>query len=201
MAIIPSVEGHQDRVDVLAAAAVVVLAEALALEAELLVELDRRLVPGEDVQLELVDAGVAGPRDRLLEQGAADAAAAVARGDHQAEVGDVAAGGVRVAGDREAADDGAVVLGDEHGGVRVALQRAQVAALLGDAAPAVGVQQPGLRLAADGRSERDEGGGVLGPRGRIESHPTTIPWPPRRGSPAAARLPSALRSTAATPPK
>ena len=110
-------ERHQDRVDVLAAAAVVVLAEALALEAELLVELDRRLVPGEDVQLELADAGLARPRDRLLEQRAADAAAAVARGDHQAEVGDVAARRVRIAGEREPPDDRAVVLGDEDGRV------------------------------------------------------------------------------------
>ena len=67
---------HQDRVDRRSVAQVVALAEALALEAELLVELDRRLVPGKHVQLELVDARVEGPRDRLLEQGAADAAAA-----------------------------------------------------------------------------------------------------------------------------
>ena len=45
--------GHQDRVDVLAAAAVVPLAVALALEAEPVVERDRGLVPREDVQLEL----------------------------------------------------------------------------------------------------------------------------------------------------
>ena len=177
-------------------------AEALALEAELLVELDRRLVPGEDVQLELAHARLARPRDRLLEQRAADAAAAVAVGDHQAEVGDVAACLVRVAGDREAADDRAVVLRDEDRRVGVALQRAQVAALVGDAAPAVRVQQPALRLAADRRGELDERRGVVGRAGRIETrHSTTIPWPPRRGSPAAASVPSARRSTAATPPK
>ena len=54
--------GHQDRVDELVAAAVVIPAQALALEPELLVELDRGLVPGEDVQLQLADAGRAPPR-------------------------------------------------------------------------------------------------------------------------------------------
>ena len=93
-------------------------AQALALEAELLVELDRGLVPGEDVQLQLADAGRARPRLRLLEQGAPDAEAAVRGGDHQPEVGDVAAGAVRVAGDREPGDDRAVVVGDEDGGIR-----------------------------------------------------------------------------------
>src|SRR5688500_14786800 len=68
-------ERHQNRVDVLVPAPVVILAQPLALEAELLVELDRRLVPGEDVQLELADARVASPRDRLLQQGTADPAA------------------------------------------------------------------------------------------------------------------------------
>src|SRR5438105_262875 len=44
---------HQDRVHVLAGAMVVRLPVALALEAEALVQPDRRLVPGKDVQLEL----------------------------------------------------------------------------------------------------------------------------------------------------
>ena len=90
--------------------------------------------------------------------------APVARGDHQAEVGDVAAGAVRVAGDREAADDGAVVVGDVDGRVGVAAKRAQVAPLLADGAPAVRVQQPRLGLAADRGAERDERRRVLRPR-------------------------------------
>ena len=49
---------------------------------------------------------------------------------------------VRVAGEREPADDRAVVLGDEDGRVGVAAQRPQVATLVGDAAPAVRVQEP-----------------------------------------------------------
>ena len=150
--------------------------QAFAPEAELPVELERRLVPGEDVQLELVDARVAGPVDRLLEQCPADPAAPVADRDHQAEIGHVTAGGVRIARDREAADDRAVVLGDEDGRVRVALQRTEVAALLADAAPAVGVQQPALRLAADGCSERDERRGILRTGGAdADGQPTTIP--------------------------
>ena len=178
------------------------LAEALALEAELLVEVDRRLVPGEDVQLELEHAGVARPRDRLLEQSAADAAAAVAVGDHQAEVGDVAARLVRVPRDRQPPDDRAVLLRDEDGRVRMPPQRAQVATLLGDAAPAVRVQKPAFGLAADRGGERGERRGILGlGRSDEQRHSTTIPCPPRRGSPAAASVPSARRSTAATPPK
>ncbi len=74
------------------------------------------------------------------------------------------AGAVRVAGDREAADDRAVVLGDVDGRVGMAAQRAQVAALLADGAPAVRVQQPRLRLAADRGAERDERRRVLRPR-------------------------------------
>src|SRR5262245_7027979 len=53
--------GHQDRVHVLTAAAVVILAVALADEAEALVQADRRLVVGEDVKLELADADPARP--------------------------------------------------------------------------------------------------------------------------------------------
>jgi len=64
---------HQDRVDVLPGTPVVPFAVALALEAEALVELDRGLVPREDVQLDLADAARARPVDGGREQGAADA--------------------------------------------------------------------------------------------------------------------------------
>src|SRR5207244_12147729 len=79
---------HQDRVDVLLAATVVRTAVALPLEPEALVQLDRRLVPREDMQLELRDARVAGPLQGRVEQRRADATPAVRGGDHQAEVGD-----------------------------------------------------------------------------------------------------------------
>ena len=108
--------GHQDRVDELVAAAVVPLAVALALEAERLVERDRGLVPGEDVQLELADPGLARPVDGCLHERPPHALPARVARDHQADVGDVGARGMRVAPDREAADDRPVVaLGDEHG--------------------------------------------------------------------------------------
>src|SRR4051794_5516384 len=83
---------HQDRVYRRAVPQVVALAEALALEAERVVERNRRLVPGEHVQLELPNAGARGPRDRLVEQGSPDTAPAVGRSHHEAEVGDVRAG-------------------------------------------------------------------------------------------------------------
>ena len=78
-------------------------------------EPDRRLVPGEHVQLQLEHARAARPSVRLLEQRAADPAAAVARGDHQAQVGHMAARAVWIARDREPADDLALVLRDEDG--------------------------------------------------------------------------------------
>src|SRR5262249_12643372 len=68
---------HEDRVDVLVAAAVVLLAVALLHEAELLVQGDRGRVPREDVQLELADARLPPSLDRGLEQRGAAAASAV----------------------------------------------------------------------------------------------------------------------------
>ena len=155
------------------------------------------------MQLELANACLVRPRDRLLEQRPADPATPGRRGDHQAEVGDVAARRVRVARDRQPSDDPVVVLGDEHGRVGMAAHGAEVAALVADRAPAAVGDQPPLGLGADRLGERDEGGGVarLGePNGR-RSHSTTIPCPPRRGSPAAASEPSAATVTADTPPK
>src|SRR5436305_1824376 len=58
--------GHQDRVDELAAAAVVALAVPLALEAEGLVQRERSVVPGEDVQLELAHTRLPRPLNRGL---------------------------------------------------------------------------------------------------------------------------------------
>ena len=110
-------------------------AQALALEAELLVELDRGSFQ-EDVQLQLADAGRARPRLRLLEQGAPDPEAAVVAAtiSPRSATWRLALCGSRAT---EPGDDRAVVVGDEDGGIRVPAERAQVAALLADAAPAV----------------------------------------------------------------
>src|SRR3954447_25446474 len=80
---ISDLQRHQDRVDELPVAEVVRLAEALALEAERLVERDRRRVPREHVKLELCDTDVARPRDRLLEERPPEALPSVRRGDHE----------------------------------------------------------------------------------------------------------------------
>ena len=80
-------------------------------------------------------AGVARPSLGGGEQRGADAAAPVRRGDDEAEVGDVRARRVRVARERQPADDLAVELGDEERGVRVPAHRADVPPLVGDAAP------------------------------------------------------------------
>src|SRR5215204_2104472 len=69
------VVGHQDRVDEVAASSIVGPAVALPAETELLVQGDRRVVVREHMQLELADADLAGPADRLLQQRAPDAAA------------------------------------------------------------------------------------------------------------------------------
>ena len=77
-------------------------------------------------------------------------------GDHQAEVGDVGAGRVRVARDREPPDELAVLVGDEQRGVRRSAASAGLAALVADAAPARVGEQPTVRLAADRARQRDE---------------------------------------------
>src|SRR6185437_5235197 len=119
--------------------------------------------------------------------------------DHQAEVGDVPAGGMLVARDRESADDDAVVVGDVDRGIRIAPDRAQIAPLVADVTPAVRRHEPAFGLRADRVAE------LLQPR-RVawlrapDDHSTTTPAPPRRGSPAAASSPS-FSVTAAAPPK
>src|SRR5438445_13265182 len=110
-----------------------------------------------------------------------------------------------VACDREATHDRAVLrLRHEHRRVRIAPDRAQIAPLVTDAAPAVLRREPTFGLRCDlvaqplqllriGRIGRanDEG----------NAHRTTTPAPPRRESPAAASVPSSFISTAAAPPK
>src|SRR5581483_2210248 len=196
---------HQHGVDVLTRTAVVALPVALALEAERRVQLERGLVPREDVQLELADAAAPPPLRGRLEQRAADASPPPLFRDHQAEVGDVRARRMRVARDRESRDDlAAVGLRDEDRGVRIAAQELEVPPLVAAAAPlAARRDQPAFGLAAHVVRERRQRGRVtrLGAADLPAVHATTKPAPPRRGSPAAASEPSARTSTAETPPK
>src|SRR5207247_1401072 len=85
-------------------------------------------------------ARAARPVDRRVEQRRADAAAAMRRGDHQADVRDMAARRMLVARNREAADDETLVLRHEDGGVWIAPDCAKVPSLVGDVAPAVLLQ-------------------------------------------------------------
>ena len=101
----------------LARALVVSLAKALALEPEGLVQSKRGLVPGEDVELELRSPDSRAHTTACVEEHRPDAPPAMALGDHQAEVGDVPARRMRIARERQPADDRSVLLGDEHRGV------------------------------------------------------------------------------------
>src|SRR5262249_10114040 len=128
-----------------------------------------------------------------------DAAAAVRLRDHQAEVGNVTAGRMLVAGHGQPSDDHAVVVGDEHRRIWIAPDRAQVAPLVSCVAPAVRRDEPALGLGAAPAAELFTP--LRGARPRAaDDHPPTPPAPPRRGSPAAASSPSSS-VTAATPPK
>ena len=100
--------------------------------------------------------------------------------------------GMRVAHQREPADElAAFELGDEERRVGVALERADVAALVARAAPARIGEQPALLLGGDRRRELDERRASPGTAFRTRNAQlTSTPAPPRRGSPAAASVPS-----------
>src|SRR5436190_5797812 len=104
-----------------------------------------------------------------------------------------------VARNRKPPDDLPVVVGDVHCCVRIAADRAQIAALVRDVAPAIRRDEPPLRLAADSVAELLEGYRIAGLR-TADDHSTTTPAPPRRGSPPAASSPFSS-VTAAAPPK
>src|SRR5262249_9232847 len=165
--------------------------QALALEPELVVEPDRRLVVGEDVQLEFFDLAFKGPFDGLLEQPSADALTPVPGRHHQAESGHVMARRVGVAREREPADDPALVLGHEDRGVRGAPDSAQVPPFLPHVAPVSLGDQPGLGLGADRAAKLDESSGVGGDGAPNDEprHTTTPPWPAPPGAPPAGEPP------------
>ena len=80
----------------------------------------------------------------------------MARGDHQAEVRNVCTGRMRIPGQRQAADDVALLDGDVDGGIRIATDGLEVATLVCDGAPRLGRQQPVARFATDRGREGDE---------------------------------------------
>ena len=87
----------------------------------------------------------------------------------------MAARRMHVARDRQPADDPAVVLRDEDGGVGMTAHGAQVAPLVGDAPPRLGRQQPRAVLAADLARELDERLRVARLRRADPDHGTTTP--------------------------
>src|SRR5262245_36741175 len=178
------------------------LADADLPVAEPVVQRERRLVVREDVQLDLAYADSPRPVLGLLHERAADPAPPEPIGDHEAHVRDVLARGVAVPPDRKPADDHAVELGDEHGGVRMPTDRLEVASLLGHAPPVAVGDEPASLFRPDRLGKVHERPGVAG-LGVADDrrHSTIAPAPPRLGSPAASSLPSAPRPTADAPPK
>ena len=128
------------------AAAVVLLAVALALEAERA----RRARSPASFQGKTCSSSLRTPASRAQSTAASQqrrphALPAGVERDHQADVGDVRARRMRVAADREPADERPVVaLRDEDGRVRIAAQRLEVAALVAALrhSPATLISQP-----------------------------------------------------------
>src|SRR5919108_1049999 len=136
--------------------------KALTLVAEAFVQPDRGLVVWKDVQLELRDAHLARPRLDGRHEGATDAPPPARSRHHEPDVGDVRAGGMRVARGRQTSDEAAVLLGDDDGRVDVTPDGPQIAALVGGAAPAAVRDEPPFGFGADVAGKLDEGGGVAG---------------------------------------
>lgn len=150
------VQRHQDRIDRHALAQILASPDTLALEAERFVESERRLIPWEDMQLDLAHVSRFRPRDRLLEQGPAHTQTTMARGNHQAQVSNVAARRMNVARERQPRNDAVAVLGHIDGRVRMTADGTQVAPLLGRASPRLRGQEPRAGLAADLARELDK---------------------------------------------
>ena len=157
---------------------------------------------GKTVSSSLTTPSAPRPLHRLLDQRRADPLSPRAGRDHQPELGHVAAERAAVARDRQATNDAVGGLRDQDCHVCVALDAADVPPLVA-ACPVVG--QPELWFPRDLSAELDQRVSVAGNRGTddqpVAHAGTTMPCPPRLGSPAAASEPSARRSTAAAPPK
>jgi len=153
---------HEEGVDVGVVATVVTSPKALTHEPERFVQPNCRLVPREDVELELPDPGAARPGHGRVEEEPADSTSSVLRRHDKAEIGHVGARRVRVARDREAGDDAPAVDGDEDRGIGMAANGAQIPALVGGVPPRVGRQQPLARLVPDRRRECDQVVGIRG---------------------------------------
>jgi hypothetical protein len=108
----------------------------------------------------------------------------------------VSARRVRIARERQPPDDPLSVLGHEDRGIGVALDGTEVAPLVGDGSPRAGAEDPAAFFAAHALGELDERVRVVGGGTPDARHATTIPTPPRLGSPAAWNAPSRVRSTA-----
>src|SRR4029453_10618882 len=144
----------------------------------------RGLVVREDVELELADPGAARPLFGLLHQCRPRAPSPEVTGHHETDVRHVLASGVKAARSGKTADDRPVLLGHQHGRMRVAANRAEVAALLCGAAPLASGDQPAFVFGTDCAGQLYETRGVAG-LGVTDSQSTITPAPPRRGSPAA----------------
>jgi hypothetical protein len=114
--------GEQDEVAQLAAAvADVVAQQALGLEAERGEHRDRALLVGHDLDEELAQAAVERLQERPARQRAPEPAAALARVDDQAQLGDVV-GPARQPDDRRVADHAAVIAAADPAAAVLALQ-------------------------------------------------------------------------------
>ena len=154
------------------------------------------------MQLELPHAGSARPRRGLGHECRSDALPAAARGDHQPEVGHVVARRMRVARDRQPADDALGGLCDEDGRVRVATEALQVAALVGGLRQLRSViSQPSARSPRRGRAaaRASASAGVACRTSSQSGNDDAVPATARIAG--RARLPSSRNSTAAAPPK
>ena len=183
------------------------LAVALALEAERLVEPYRRLVPREDVELELPDPRCARPLDRLLQQPRADPRRRCEAATISPRSATCALDGCGSRASERRADDVSRRPPRRTRRRRDGSRRSQVAALVADRPPAVGREDPAAFLAGDLLGEGDERGGIgrAARRTVITAPPVLTRRPPRRrrvaGRPLPASVPSGRRATAWTPPK
>ena len=113
--------------------------------------------------------------DGLLEERSPDTAPPVTRRHHQAEVGDVAARGMKIAGEREPSDEAVPIGRDVDRRVGMPAHGPQIPAFIGDAPPGRRRQKPRALLAADLARELDERLRIARIRAADADHGTTTP--------------------------